>query len=136
MIWINDLVVVSLIFGNLIYSVTFRKEEKKVKDEIRNAIQDFSKHQEEDAMKDSWHSIISDYSNVVVNGLTGQSWHPTASSHTNEKAKLSEINSAWKASHAGHATNTESATWRESGGAFSTVLQKTIPHPSKEGSPE
>lgn len=115
-IWMNDLVVVSLIFGNLIHSVSFSSEEDKVKSEIRSAIQDFSKHQEEDAMNHSWHSMISDYSSAVV--LTGHTRKSNSSSHTtttNQRQQnhedLKQINSSWQASHSA-STNTGSTSRR------------------------
>lgn len=55
-VWMNDLVVVSLIFGNLIYSVSFSVEQR-MGSEVQSAIQEFTKREEEDA-KDQW-SVVS-----------------------------------------------------------------------------
>ena len=101
-IWMNDLVVVSLIFGNLIYMVSFSGEKEQVKADIRSALQEFSKH-EADAMQNSWNSVLSDCSSIV----SGIAIHGGGPSHKSparpltkpEKVDIKEVNASWQAEH-------------------------------------
>ncbi|CAB9504119.1 acid type B receptor subunit 2 [Seminavis robusta] len=97
-IWMNDLVVVCLIFGNLIYSVSFSSDGHggaTVKDEIRSAMQEFSKYHDE-AMDHSWHSQISNHSSGRISGKISNG---RISPPPHSDIHLKVVNESWQASH-------------------------------------
>lgn len=108
-IWMNDLVVVTLIFGNLIYSASyFGSEERQVKEEIGAAIQEFSRHNHhsDDEMNCSWHSGISlsSITGVLSHHSKGHSHNSTSASsvpphHQQQPHDMRQVNQAWQASH-------------------------------------
>lgn len=95
-IWMNDLAVVILIFGHLIRSVHFGPAISVIKEDIRNAIQEFSKHQD-DGMDHSWHSGIGGSESSVQS--LGPMRPSKAFIERNNQPNLSTINAGWQAVH-------------------------------------
>jgi len=100
MVWMNDLVVVLLIFGNLIYTVSGLRDSDVRSSQITSAIKEFMELQEE-AMNSSWHSGISLASSKSKLSRASQPV-PRESHATPSKLvsfRLEDVNAAWKVEH-------------------------------------
>jgi len=99
-VWMNDIVVVILIFGNLIKSVLRFEEQdsknvkKKVKEDIRNAISEFSRLEHLSDTRSHQGDEQSHYSAENV-----PSYRQDIAAHSQRLSSLESINKSWQKEH-------------------------------------